>query len=774
MTEPGAQSTGTLSRRTVILMIAAAGALMLAAFTGFSVLWAAVVITFVTEGALAGLIVAGAGGYGNLIVRRIAPSAPTALRVCTACALGLWMLSTGMLVIGGIPGALSAWVWWPIVGVGAVLAAVQGKGVFERWRLPRQTDGRALLWVLLAGAGALWIAGATEPPGILGRFMGDFYDVLEYHLQVPREFFHQGRIVELPHNCYSYYPLGVEMIFLMSMCLRGGAYEGMYLAQIMHGVFGVLTVAAIFSVLKKDDENRARFSAGLYGTTAYVLYLSWLAMVELAVMAYLALALLWLRQWVKDRSPRSALCLGAMLGASCAMKYLSVGLVAGPVVVAMVVVGLLSRRLEAGTRESPPDLVTAARHLVLVGVAAIIPICPWLIRNAVYTGNPVFPLATETLGRGPNWTAECQQRWVDGTGPGIRPPVPPPSGWQERTPPERAIRFFHQFLAWDWFGTIMLIIAGVAICFLIAQKGPPDAWNWSLVIVLAVQLLVWTFATHDMQPRFITPAIVPIALLAGGVLSRLSHVEVNPFRKNAARPAAGPWGLVPAVAVFVVAVGQNLLVGYGMLVTDTAGAVFPGVPGQALAQHYASAVREGTSERVRVMFVGEARPFYFPPDTLYATAFDEHPLDRMVRGGLTGPQVRAELESLGVTHLWVNWFEIWRLARTYGYPESLSAELFERQKAGRPPSLKVLEEIEPAGRIDDTLSFRPVGYGQADPNSGPVWPAVTIFRLHARATTGPASGPATAPAGGATTASRPTTSPPGGATTTSGPTTSPR
>lgn len=80
MTEPGAQSTGTLSRRTVILMIAAAGALMLAAFTGFSVLWAAVVITFVTEGALAGLIVAGAGGYGNLIVRRIAPSAPTADR----------------------------------------------------------------------------------------------------------------------------------------------------------------------------------------------------------------------------------------------------------------------------------------------------------------------------------------------------------------------------------------------------------------------------------------------------------------------------------------------------------------------------------------------------------------------------------------------------------------------------------------------------------------------------------------------------------------------
>ena len=36
------------------------------------------------------------------------------------------------------------------------------------------------------------------------------FDVREYHLQAPKEFFQPGRISFLPHNVYANMPLGAE------------------------------------------------------------------------------------------------------------------------------------------------------------------------------------------------------------------------------------------------------------------------------------------------------------------------------------------------------------------------------------------------------------------------------------------------------------------------------------------------------------------------------------------------------------------------------------
>ena len=41
------------------------------------------------------------------------------------------------------------------------------------------------------------------------------FDVLEYHLQGPKEYFQAGRIAFLPHNVYTNMPFGVEMLHLL-------------------------------------------------------------------------------------------------------------------------------------------------------------------------------------------------------------------------------------------------------------------------------------------------------------------------------------------------------------------------------------------------------------------------------------------------------------------------------------------------------------------------------------------------------------------------------
>ena len=47
------------------------------------------------------------------------------LRAVTSAAVGLWLMSVVIMLAGSlIPGALTLWVWWPVIAIGVVLAAL--------------------------------------------------------------------------------------------------------------------------------------------------------------------------------------------------------------------------------------------------------------------------------------------------------------------------------------------------------------------------------------------------------------------------------------------------------------------------------------------------------------------------------------------------------------------------------------------------------------------------------------------------------------------------
>ncbi|MDY6914546.1 MAG: glycosyltransferase family 39 protein [Planctomycetota bacterium] len=657
---------------TAVALALLAGGLTLWCLTGAAPAFCAALWTAIIEGAAAAAVVIAAGGYGYMLLRLVAPkSAPTGLRTVTACVLGLWLFSTAVLVVGSAShGLLKPWLWWPVVAVGILLAAWQCRKKLLAWQPVRRADGWALMWVVVAAAAGTWLAGATHPPGAVGLQTNDAYDVLEYHLQAPREFFDAQHVGQLQHNCYSHYPLGVEMLFLLAMALRGGAYEGMYLAKLLHGAFAVLAVAGVWTTLKRDEQVRGRFAAMLLATAPLLLYLSWLAMVELAEVCCLAVALLWLRQWLRGGGLRAATCIGLCLGAACAVKYLAVGFVAGPVVAVMVIVSLLKRRRLASLRQV----------LMATGVTALL-FSPWLIRNIAYTGNPVFPLATSVFGRG-HFSAQSQQRWADGHGPDKKPPVPTPAGWKMSPASSRFEMFYDNFLTSDWFGPLMMAVAGVAVCAMIVSAGKTETWDWAILGVLGLQLAVWTALTHEMPARFIAPAMVPIALLAGGGLAKLAR------RRR---------GLLPAAAVLLAAVVVNMLITFNIYSQNTSGPL-NGVSGEQIARNApiwkdAHQLPQGA----KILLVGDAKAFYFPPGTLYATAFDTHPLAAIIDRGKTPGEIIDELRAMGVTHLWFDWPEIRRLATTYGYPSALSADLLLRLTGGEPPGLDILDAMSACG-----------------------------------------------------------------------------
>jgi hypothetical protein len=280
------------------------------------------------------------------------------------------------------------------------------------------------------------------------------------------------------------------------------------------------------------------------------------------------------------------------------------------------------------------------------------------------------------------------------------------------------------------------LLLGFTLGTLVAMFARPrrvGAWEWSLAAVAGMQILVWAMFTRDMPGRFITVILAPLALLSAGGLARLAQVkEVRWLRQSGG--LGGKWGTAPATLLLAAAIAVNLLPAKAYFNAEVGrGGAPSGFPGQSiatLAWQYRAANRLGPGARLAL--IGDATPFYYPPGTIYATVFDEHPLRAALSGAGSPAEAARRLRATGVTHLLVAWSEIGRLTNSYGWPADLSADRLGRLTADWP----VVEQFRP---------LRP------DRNAPEPEPFATLYAVPAAQgapTTQPDSAPATLPASG--------------------------
>ena len=63
------------------------------------------------------------------------------------------------------------------------------------------------------------------------------FDVLEYHLEGPKDYYQAGRISYLPHNVYTNMPFGVEMLHLLGMQVMADWWWGALAGQLLVALF---------------------------------------------------------------------------------------------------------------------------------------------------------------------------------------------------------------------------------------------------------------------------------------------------------------------------------------------------------------------------------------------------------------------------------------------------------------------------------------------------------------------------------------------------------
>jgi hypothetical protein len=501
-------------------------------------------------------------------------------------------LSAGITLLGVSGWLAGTWFGtWAIPLAWAVLAvpalrrwrhAVRGGAALARraWMLGRRHPGPAL--TLAAAVLAL-------APQLLGPLADS--DGLRYHVALPKLWLLRGEVATYPYDLTGFYPQTVETIYLAGLRLAGGET-----AKFLHTGAFLAALAAMVLALHRGRGTRRAAVLGplLFAATPVALLPAAAGFIDHFALFHLAVASLLVAR--RGRPLLVGLCLGGAL----ATKWTALPAVAGVLVAAAVV-----RR-----RGSRPAGAFAAAAAASLAVAL-----PFMLRSALTTGDPVFPIGHVLTGRA-----------IPGA-------------------VEGAVEYHTRFKAEQ--GGLLGISWDASV-----TGGPPDeAAGWHHLPGLAALLVpVWVPAARPVwglalpfvavgliaspPTRLLLPMLWALAALEGIALARLRSAG------TVLAVAAAVPGLLAAGRV---AWGSEDLASYLRGAISREAYLERAVPGFAAARAVNALPAGGT-----VMALDFPAPFYFDRPWIAEGLVTEPPLRRWLAAGWDAARIEEELRRLDV------------------------------------------------------------------------------------------------------------------------------
>lgn len=438
-----------------------------------------------------------AWGYGNALLALPALSARLPAlrenrlhRTLSEVGLGLGLLSLTALGLS-LPGLLRPVALVLVMAVGAALAlfAIVREPPPGGWRrLPPKPVLSRLEWVVLVvivSAAGFALAGALAPEVE--------YDAVWYHLDFAERHLDAGRIVDDVCLYVSPYPWGTELLFSYGLALKGGIA-----AKLVHFGFGALSALAVYALGARTAGRRAALLAtAAFVVTPTVLWEATTAYIELATAFFVLLALMWVLQYVEQRSLPVLVLAGTFLGFALSTKHLAV-IAAVPLAAIVLWASGGGGRLR---RLAPVALLTAV---------AVLPALPWYVRAQVQAGNPVFPVLYDVFG------ADAR-RWDAASDAGL-------ARFQDRFGQGHGL---FALLKLPWSTTMHGAAFGGSIGLAYLMFVPLAVHRRIPKPVLLIglfclgYLLLWASPISSLQLRFLVPVLGPLAVVAGYGLDRV-------------------------------------------------------------------------------------------------------------------------------------------------------------------------------------------------------------------------------------------------------------
>ncbi len=586
----------------------------------------------------AALIAAAAIGLGDSVVcgLRLEKALWLTERIAINFGLGAALLAVLTLVAGRM-GWIAPWPVRIALGVmaagGMLGSAIRKSRRFKRDRsgelateaIPPSTPMAAAIETKVDWSG--WVPLLFAVPFVVVMMLGAMlpaidFDVLEYHLQGPKEYYQAGRIAFLPHNVYTNMPFGVEMLHLLGMEVLGDWWWGGLAGQLSVALFAPAAAVIVAATARRGASVRAAWIAAVvYLSTPWIYRLAVIAYVEGPLCFYHA-ALVWCALRIGDPAiPRRPLwaCMGLLAGAAMGCKYTAL-------VSAVLPFGALALTRAWQNRGTAPIGCFLAGWAVVMG--------PWLGKNVIDTGNPVYPLANR-LFHGRYWDDAREKQWATVHGP------------RAITAHELADSLIDVAGRSDWQSP--LYVALVPLAF-----ARPGSRRLAAVLLgyVTYLFLTWWLLTHRLD-RFWLPLLPALAVLAG---------------------LGGDWAKRRGWSILLgVILALGLLTNLTYISTALAGLnewtgdlafLRRDIPRRLNAP--LARLDAELPAGSRTLLVGQAAVFHFNHSMIYNTVFNNETIETLARGK-SPDQFREALRQRGVTHVYIDWKEIGRHRQPGGY-----------------------------------------------------------------------------------------------------------
>lgn len=336
-----------------------------------------------------------ATGSGRALVGRLGlGDMSESQKTLAGATLGLGLLALGGFGLGAAglfkpwaASALLAALW--VAGYAQLKPALESLAPDQSLLRERPLAAACVAIPLLA---ALWMC--LVPP--------HQYDSLVYHLALPQAYLREGRLFAPPGTIYAHFPQNGEMLFSLALLLGSDL-----LAQMYMWLSTVLAIWWVFTLGRREAPMDAIALAAIFiATHSAVLLMSSTTYVEPLVMLWITSAALSYERWrglaPDGGEPRGWLILSALfMGLALGTKYYA-GIGAAAFGLRLLLAFGVDRR-----RARAVDLA-----LFTAIVTALF--APWLIKNWLCVGNPVFPFLYKWFGStGEGLNAEHAQGYFD-------------------------------------------------------------------------------------------------------------------------------------------------------------------------------------------------------------------------------------------------------------------------------------------------------------------------------------------------------------------------
>ena len=380
-------------------------------------------------------------------------------------------------------------------------------------------------------------------------------DALTHHLAVPKLYLKHGGMVEIPSVPFSYYPMNLDLLYLIPLYFGNDIVP-----KYIHFAFALLTAWLIYGYLRR------RLEKPFWGLLGALMFLSLPVIVKLSVTVYVDLgliffstaSLLYLLKWAANGYPARHLILsGIFCGLGLGTKYnalISLLLLVSLVPI-LYVRGEKERshdcssqgRTEPPRRDGSAGALRAVRHAVIFVVVALSVYSPWMIRNVVWTGNPLYPLYQGVFSffqQPPPFAAGNAFASVEADDPnaekGINHFIVRRLVFNESLLETLAIpiRIFFQGqddnprLFDGKLNPYLFIFPFFAVLLGKKLKRPFEKTESSVLLGFSVLFILFAFFQTDMRIRWVGPAIPPLVILSTLGIQSLNRVIVNNSQKR--------------------------------------------------------------------------------------------------------------------------------------------------------------------------------------------------------------------------------------------------